>query len=247
MIAGRVIELWRYPVKSMLGERLDRAWLGPEGIEGDRVVALRALDTGRVLSAKKVSRLLAAKARTVGRDVHIDLPTGETLDATEAAGAAAAAIGAWLEREVELIRAPGGPERPSIEGDDGVFRGRAGGFFDSSAVHFVSTSTLERLGEMHPAGRFDPRRFRPNVVLETLEPGFVEEEWVGGTLRLGGARIEITKPCSRCVMTTHAQEDLPVDRDILRTVIERNDEHVGVYGIVREAGTVSPGDEAVLG
>lgn len=242
MIAGRVIELWRYPVKSMLGERLERAWLAENGVEGDRGWAVFDNDIGRVLSAKKVSRLLEARSRTAGRDVHVELPTGETLDVAEAAGA----IGAWLGRDVTLVRAPGGTERPTIEGDHGLFRGRPGGFFDSSAVHFVTTSTLERLGELHPSGRFDPRRFRPNVVLETHEPGFVEESWVGSTVRIGGALVEISKPCSRCVMTTHAQEDLPVDREILRTVIERNDEHVGVYGIVREPGTISVGDEALL-
>ena len=133
-----------------------------------------------------------------------------------------------------------------IEGDEGTFRGRAGSFFDSSVVHLVTTSTLERLGELHPAGRFDPRRFRPNLLLETPERGFVEEDWVGRTLRIGGALIEITKPCSRCVITTHGQEDLPIDRNVLRTVREHNDEHVGVYGLVREEGTISRGDEAVL-
>ena len=245
MIVGRVFQLWRYPVKSMLGERLERAWLGPDGIEGDRGWALRDLEIDRILSAKKVSRLLEARARTAGRDVHVELPSGETLDVAEAG--TAEAIGAWLGREVELIRVPGGTERPLIEGDTRAFRGRAGAFFDSSVFHLVSTSTLERLGELHPGGRFDPRRFRPNAVLETLETGFVEEEWVGRALTIGGATIEITKPCERCVMTTHAQEDLPVDRDILRTVIARNDEKVGVYGIVRQAGTISVGDEALLG
>ena len=242
MIVGRVIELWRYPVKSMLGERLDRAWLGPAGIEGDRAFALRNIESGRVLSAKKVSKLLAARSRTVGRDVVVELPTGGTVDVSEAEKP----LSAWLGFDVAVVR-PSGDERPVIEDEDGTFRGRAGGFFDSSVVHIVSTSTLERLGELHPAGRFDPRRFRPNVLLETPEPGFVEEEWVGGSLRIGGATIEITKPCSRCVMTTHAQEDLPVDRDVLRTVNVHNDEHAGIYGIVRDAGTISVNDEALLG
>jgi uncharacterized protein YcbX len=244
MIVGRVVALWRYPVKSMLGERLERAPLGPDGVQGDRGLALRDVETGRVLSAKKVSRLLEARARTDGRTVRVTLPSGDELDVEEAA-TTADRIGAWLGRNVELSR-PSGDARPMIDGEDGVFRGRAGGFFDSSAVHIVTTSTLERLGELHPGGRFDPRRFRPNVVLETVEEGFVEESWVGASLRLGGASVEITKPCSRCVMTTHAQDELPVDRDILRTVIEQNEEHVGVYGIVRQPGTVSIGDEAML-
>lgn len=241
MVVGRVVELWRYPVKSLLGERLDRAWLGPDGIEGDRAFALRNVESGWLLSAKKVSKLLTARSMTVGREVVVELPTGERLDVSEASGP----LGAWLGFDVAVVT-PSGDERPVIEDEDGTYRGRAGGFFDSSVVHLVSTSTLARLGELHPSGRFDPRRFRPNVVLETMELGFVEEEWVGGTLRLGSALVEVTKPCSRCVMTTHAQEDLPLDRDILRIVNERNDEHVGIYGIVREPGTISVGDEALL-
>ena len=244
MIVGRVAALWRYPVKSMLGERLERASLGLGGIEGDRGFALRDPTNGRVLSAKKVSRLLEARARTDGRTVRITLPTGDELDAEEP-GAASERISAWLGRTVELAR-PSGDERPVVEDEEGVFRGRAGGFFDSSVVHFVSTSTLERLGEFHPKGRWDPRRFRPNVVIETLDAGFVEESWIGGTLRIGSAAVEITKPCSRCIMTTHAQDDLPVDRDVLRAVREHNEDHVGVYGIVRESGTVSVGDDALL-
>ena len=241
--AGRVIALWRYPVKSMLGERLDEVLLGPGGVEGDRQIALRDAGTGHVLSAKKFSVLLRARAESRNGGVRITLPDGNSiaLDDLETP----ALLAAWLGREVQIARADGGPERPTIEGDLGTFQGRAGGFFDSSAVHVVTTSTLATLSASHPGGRFDPRRFRPNIVLETSESGFVEETWVGETLRLGEADLEITKPCLRCVMTTHAQEDLPVDRDVLRTVIARNGERAGVYGIVRTPGLVRVGDEAI--
>jgi uncharacterized protein len=244
MIAGRVIELWRYPVKSMMGERLRSALLTPNGVEGDRGFALRDTSTGRVLSAKKVSRLLGARGRVNGTGVTMTLPDGSDLDVADVE--VSRRLGTWLGFDVELVRAPGGTERPLIEGETGPFRGRAGGFFDSSAVHIVTTSTLRTLSNWHPDGQFDPRRFRPNVVLETSEEGLVEEGWVGRMLRLGDADIEITKPCSRCVMTTHAMDELPVDRDILRTVIARNDEHVGVYGIVRRPGAVRIADEAQL-
>lgn len=244
MIAGRVTELWRYPVKSMMGERLESAFLTPDGIEGDRGFALRDARTGRVLSAKKVSRLLEAHARANGGAVTVSLPDGTELDVEERD--APRRLGEWLGLEVNIERAPGGSERPIIEGEEGPFRGRPGGFFDSSAVHILTTSTLRTLSTWHSQGLFDTRRFRPNVVLETVEDGFVEEGWIGRSIRLGDADVEITKPCSRCVMTTHAMHDLPVDRDILRTVISRNDEHVGVYGIVRRPGTVRVAEEAQL-
>ncbi len=242
-MAPRVVELWRYPVKSMLGERLEHAPLGPNGVDGDRGLALRAIETGRILSAKKVSRLLQARAR-IGTAVTINLPDGSQMSVDEPDSARR--LTEWLGFDVELVRAPGGAERPVIEGDLGAFRGRPGGFFDSSAVHIVTTSTLRQFTTWHSEGLFDARRFRPNIVLDTPAEGFVEEGWVGKTLRLGNADVEITKPCSRCVMTTHAMEELPVDREILRTVNARNDEHVGVYGIVRVPGVVRVGDAASI-
>ena len=242
--AGRITALWRYPMKSFLGERLEEAAFGPSGLDGDRRFALRDAASGHVLSAKKFSMLLRAHAEITSDGVILKQPDGSALrvDDPEAPGV----LSSWLGREIHIAEAPGGTDRPTIEGDNGLFRGRPGGFFDSSAVHVVTTSTLSALGRLHPAGRFDPRRFRPNVVLETSKEGFVEEGWIGSTLRLGDVELEITKPCERCVMTTHAQEDLPVDRDILRTVNAQNDEIVGVYGIVRHEGTARVGDAAEL-
>jgi hypothetical protein len=231
-------------MKSFLGERLEEAAFGPGGVDGDRGLALRDAATGHVLSAKKFSVLLTARARSRNGEVTITLPGAGELSTTDPT--AATQLSEWLGRPIEIARGGDGEERPTIEGDLGLFQGRPGGFFDSSAVHIVTTSTLAAFNEWHPDGLFDARRFRPNVVLETVEPGFVEETWIGGTLRLGDVAIEITKPCSRCVMTTHAQDELPVDRDILRTVNARNDEHVGVYGIVRAGGIVRMGDEASL-
>lgn len=230
-------------MKSFLGELLHEATLGPAGVEGDRGFALRDAETGHVLSAKKFSILLTARARTTGGAVMVTLPDGSDVAVNDPA--VHERLSAWLGRDVTIDRA-GGEARPEIEGDNGIFRGRAGGFFDSSAVHIVTTSTLRRFTDWHPEGLFDARRFRPNIVLETSDEGFVEEGWLGGTLRVGDVEIEITKPCSRCVMTTHAMDDLPVDRDILRTVNARNDEHVGVYGIVRKSGVVRVSDEATI-
>jgi MOSC domain-containing protein len=242
--AGRVVALWRYPMKSFLGERLQEAPLGAAGVVGDRGYALRDVGSGHVLSAKKFSMLLHANAELTDDGVLLSLPDGSSMSVDDPS--AAAAVSSWLGREIEIVRAPGGTERATVEGDTRTFRSRPGGFFDSSAVHVVTMSTLAALARLHPAGRFDPRRFRPNVVLETPQDGFVEEGWVGSTLKLGDVELEITKTCARCVMTTHAQSDLPVDRDILRTVNAHNDEIVGVYGIVRRDGVVRVGDAAGL-
>jgi uncharacterized protein len=120
-----------------------------------------------------------------------------------------------------------------------------GTFFDCAAVHVLTTATLDRLRELYPQGRFEVRRFRPNVVVETA-PGvkdFVENAWIDHTLALGDAvRLRITGPCPRCVMTTLAQGDLPRDSGILRTAARHNGVNVGVYASVLQGGTVHRGD-----
>ncbi len=111
-------------------------------------------------------------------------------------------------------------------------------------VHLLTTGTLNRLGELEPRSRFEPRRFRPNLVVDTgPQEGFVENQWIGKSLAIGPeVRIEITGPCPRCVMTTLAQGDLPKDPAILKSVARHNQGHVGVYGSVLHAGTVRVGD-----
>ncbi len=113
-----------------------------------------------------------------------------------------------------------------------------GTFFDCAVIHLLTTATIDHLRELYPQGRFEVRRFRPNIVVETPsgEKGFVEKDWVGNTLAIGDAvRIRISGPCPRCVMTTLAQGDLPRDPGILRTSARHNQTHVGLYGLCREA------------
>jgi hypothetical protein len=118
-------------------------------------------------------------------------------------------------------------------------------FFDSAVVHLLTTATLDRLRELYPQGRFEVRRFRPNVVVETANGGkdFVENAWIGRTLALGDAvRLSITGPCPRCVMTTLPQADLPRDPGILRAAAQHNHANVGVYASVLRGGQVRRGD-----
>jgi uncharacterized protein YcbX len=124
-----------------------------------------------------------------------------------------------------------------------------GTFFDCAVVHVLTTATLDRLRELYPQGRFEVRRFRPNIVVEIANGGadFVENAWIGHTLAIGDAvRLSITGPCPRCVMTTLAQGDLPKDPGILRTAAQHNQVNVGVYAGVLQGGTVRRGDPVRL-
>ena len=122
-------------------------------------------------------------------------------------------------------------------------------FFDLAAVHVLTTATIDWLRELYPRGRFEVRRFRPNIVVEVAsgEKGFVEDAWIGHTLAIGEkVRLSITGPCPRCVMTTLPQGDLPRDPGILRTAARHNQANIGVYAAVRRGGTIRRGDPLKL-
>jgi hypothetical protein len=120
-----------------------------------------------------------------------------------------------------------------------------GTFFDGAAIHLLTTATLDRLRELYPHGRFEVRRFRPNMVVATGagEQSFVENSWIGHTLAIGDeVRLSISGACPRCVMTTLPQGDLPRDLGILRTAAQHNQGNVGVYAAVLRGGTIRRGD-----
>jgi uncharacterized protein len=121
-------------------------------------------------------------------------------------------------------------------------------FFDAAPVHLLTTATLNHLHEIYPEGRFEVSRFRPNLVVETNgAAGFVENDWMGLTVAIGDeVRLQVVRPCARCVMTTLPQNDLPKDPGILRAAAKHNGAVVGVYANVVQGGTVRPGDTVLL-
>jgi len=131
-----------------------------------------------------------------------------------------------------------------------------GAFFDLFPLSVITTSTIAFLTARRSESRFDPRRFRMNIVLNTSESGCVENGWVGGGVAIGdAARLRIAMSDPRCVMTTLAQGDLPDDPNVLRTLVEHNRLAVGaaglfpcagVYAVVKTPGAVAIGDRVVL-
>lgn len=129
----------------------------------------------------------------------------------------------------------------------------AGSFFDLFPLTVLTTSTLKQLNELRPESRFDQHRFRMNVLVETQGDGFVENDWVSRGFSIGDeVRIRIEIPDPRCVMTTLAQDELPKDSDILRTLARYNRVQVGdagqfpcagVYAVVEAPGTVRLNDQ----
>jgi uncharacterized protein YcbX len=265
--AGTVVGLWRYPVKSMMGEELNAAEITERGLRGDRQFALVDAATGKVAGAKnprkwgnffdfRAAYVEPPEANATLPAVRLTLPNGTAL--TTESENVNDVLSRALGRAVELTQVRAEQESsaeeyvPDIEGlehRDTVTEWElpAGTFYDLAVVHLLTTATLDRLRELYPAGRFEARRFRPNIVISTAEPGFVENDWLGRTLTVGNTvRLRITRPCPRCVMTTLAQGDLPKDPGILRTAAQNNAANVGVYADVISAGAIHRGDPVVL-
>jgi uncharacterized protein YcbX len=288
---GTIRELWRFPVKSMLGERLDAADLNEGGIVGDRAHAIVDRETGKVASAKHPKlwpNLLACRAAFVepprpGDElppVRIELADGTSV--TSDAADVDAVLSRFFGRDVELARAaqngytidqyhpdeenydPEGHRDEVVEARLGAafFNERGlpsavpeGSFFDLFPLSVLTTSSLDRLGELEPESRFDVRRFRMNVIVDTPARGFVENEWLGRTLAIGDdVQLGVSLPDPRCVMPSLAQEDLPKDSRILKALARHNRIDVagslypcaGVYAVAEATGTIHKDDRVSL-
>ena len=255
-----VVSLWRYPVKSMMGEELNATEVTEHGLLGDRAYALVDSSDGKVATAKnprKWPRLFDFRAtfieppRAVAKmpPVRIALPDGTTV--TSDHRDLNRILSDALNREVTLGVAQRGavsaeeywPDMEGLDHRDAVtdFTLPEDTFFDCAVVHLLTTATLDRLRELYPQGRFEVRRFRPNIVVQLAsnEKSFAENSWVGHTLTVGDdVRLNVTGPCARCVMTTLPQGDLPRDPGILRTAAQHNHVNVGVYAAVLHGGTI---------
>lgn len=289
---GTVQALWRFPVKSMLGEELDAAGVSEGGIVGDRAYALIDRETGKVVSAKHPKlwpNMLSCRARFVEEPrLGGDLPPAqiELADGTSVTSDAAdvdAVLSRFFGREVELARAapedytidqyhpdeenydPEGHRNEVVETKLGAafFNERGlpsavpeGSFFDLFPLSVLTTATLDQLGELEGNSRFDARRFRMNVIVDTQERGFVENEWIGHTLAIGDeVKLGVALPDPRCVMPSLAQgEDIPRDPQILKALARHNRIDVagslypcaGVYAVAAATGSIRKGDSVSL-
>jgi uncharacterized protein YcbX len=238
---AHVAEIWRFPVKSLQGEQLERATVGARGIVGDRKWGIADESTGYVLTARREPKLLYASARfrdgdVDGRDaLEIELPDGAIARTDDD-------LSAWLDRAVTLRQA--GTGRPGtfeiavdFENEDTSewisWNGPPATFHDSTRrqVTLLGTSTV---------GQWDRRRFRANIVTD----GGDEDSWVGHQIRVGDVILDVTNQVDRCVITTRPQPGgIDRDLDVLRTINRERGGNLAVGGLVRVEGEIAVGDE----
>ena len=229
---GHVHELVRYPVKSMAGIAAESAVLGWHGLDGDRRFAFRRLDDDSGfpwLSASRLPDLLLYQPLGEPLPTHVRTPAGSHLELR----------GEELEREI-AARYRGGVELMHLKH----------GIFDDAAVSVIARSTMARISD--EAGvALDPRRFRANIVLETLDPEpFQEDRWLGGRLVFGEGdpkpAVSVTARDVRCMMVNLDPDTAVQDARVLKTVVRLNANNAGVYGTAVQTGTVRVGDPVSL-
>jgi uncharacterized protein YcbX len=247
-----LVGLWRYPVKSLQGERVESAAFRNGGIVGDREWGIRDEQTGKILTARRRPELLAAAASYDGGEPVIVLPDGRT--ATGPGARTDDLLSAWLGSPVSLVAAAdreGGRAEFFADATDDTSEAiewtmPIGRYVDAAPVLVLTTASLRTGARLHPEGTWDPRRFRPNALIDVGGDGWLEDEWVGQRLQIGAVTLVPAQPCVRCTMVTRAQPGLDADVDVFRTLARHHRGHFGVWSEVVEAGRASVGDRALV-
>jgi uncharacterized protein YcbX len=235
---GHVEAIFRYPVKSMGGERLEEANLGWYGLKGDRRLAFRRMDdrSGMPwLTASKLPDLLLFAPHRREDGAQGDLPTH--------------------------IRTPDGEELPVFGEDLAAEVGRRygapvqmmqlrNGIFDEASISVIASDTMCEIGRL--AGRsLDIRRFRPNVVVRLLRSvPFQEDEWLGGVLSFGegddAPAINVTMRDERCSMVNLDPDSASPAPEVMKAVVRANQNNAGIYGAVTRIGRLAVGQTILL-
>lgn len=248
----QVTQLWCYPVKSMQGRPVDSAEITPDGLVGDRRWGLIDAETGKLMSAKRWSKLLMAQAVADDGEVTISLPDGGTVRSGD--GDASEALSRWLGRTVELREVSPDVEvayemtldPPNDDAELFDVPAPKGSFLDLTAVHLLSAATLAGGAEAYPTLDWDVRRFRPNIVVDGDVDAFGEDTWTGRQVQVGSAVLQVRQPTVRCAMPLRAQPGLAREREMFDALNELHHNHFGVYVDVVEAGHVAVGDEVTV-
>ncbi len=235
---GQVEAIFRYPVKSMGGERLEVATLGWHGLDGDRRLAFRRIDDRGGfpwLTASKLPDLLLFAPYRREDSAQGDLPTH--------------------------VRTPDGAELPVFGEDLATEVGRRHGapvqmmqlnhgIFDEASISVIASETVREIGRLAGLSP-DLRRFRPNVVVRLRRSGpFQEDEWLGGVLSFGegddAPAITVTMRDLRCLMVNLDPDTASPAPEVLKAVVRANQNNAGIYGAVTRIGRLAVGQTIIL-
>ncbi len=267
---GTVAAIFRYPVKSMLGESIESAEIHDAGIAGDRVWAVRDEVRGNFMTGKRVGALMGCVGRSPrsGAGVpEIELPTGGAFRADDPSAGQRLSeylghrVTLWpcesppverppaaslAELEAILARVPGEPlpDLSAIPKEFLEFRGwPVRPFVDLAPLMLLTEESIATILRSSPEAKIDVRRFRPSVTINAIEQSrFPEQHWIGRRVRVGDSVWQVRMTCPRCVMTTHGFAELPQDSTVLRRLVSEAGGNLGVYASVERPGRIHVGD-----
>jgi uncharacterized protein len=228
---GHVEAIFRYPVKSMGGERLEAANLGWHGLDGDRRLAFRRVEDRSGfpwLTAGKLPDLvlfIPQRREDGALPAHIRTPDGEEMPVF--GEDLAAEVGRRYGAPVQMMHLKHG-------------------IFDEGSISMIASDTVREIGQL--AGKsLDVRRFRPNIVVRLLRPiPFQEDEWVGGVLSFGAeddaAAITVTMRDERCAMVNLDPDSATPAPEVLKAIVRANQNNAGIYGAVSRVGRITIGE-----
>lgn len=228
---GDVKNLYRFPVKSLLGEECETSAITQRGLAYDRQFAITNSE-GKFGSHKSTRRFAKMKGLFKMRsflrtnEVWISFPDGAEIPVSDPS------------INEKIARVVGHPV--TLEREEDVSH------FDAGPIHIVSTASLSWLQSRLPASQIDPLRFRANLVIACDGDEQVEDTWLGKKLFVGTTEFEINARTERCLMTTLAQGDLPRDPTILTEIGRKSELNFGVYAKVIRSGTASVGDTVYM-
>jgi uncharacterized protein len=237
-MSARVAALWRYPVSSMAGERLELAPVDATGVVGDRIFGVIDQTSNRIASPgreKHFVRVPHGYARlTASGSVEISAQ-GRHWTATDDE--------ALLAELSQLFDFPA-KLKPFVPPGAAGFKAR----YDRAPIHLLTTAALRSLRQDLPGSVIDERRFRPNIVVDWPDEAkpIPEHDWIGREIRVGEVVLRGREPCGRCGFVTIEQEGLPLDVEVLRTVVRRYERHFGIYCDVLSPGQIRLADAVTV-
>jgi uncharacterized protein YcbX len=236
--AGRVTALWRYPVSSIGGERLDIAEIDQFGVLGDRLYGLFDSATGQVAAPEKEARwrpalFLSSRIGSIGQ-VDLRFPGGDWISVSDTS--VTERLTAHFGFEVGIGR----------HGDSAGSEPKVSPRYVASPLHIVTTGSIRVLEQLTGESALDPRRFRPNILIETSGETSSEKEWLGRGLQVGSVCSQVVEETKRCGMTLVAQPGIEEKPEILRGILRHNRRNLGVYCDIEIPGVVRIGDGAYI-
>lgn len=236
---GTIKEIWRYPVSSLGGELCNEAFVGHDGIQGDRQYALFDMVSGSVAAPEQEPRwrpALFLKSAVDADGVKIGFPDDMWLYLTDPQLLPMlhehfgfnVSVGRYAEPDTRTASLPQVNNRYRL-----------------APIHLVTTASLKELETLVPSAKIDRRRFRPNILVDgRMEAGFEEIRWIGETMQFGDLVCTVNEPAKRCGMTLVAQPGLGEEAEILRSIIRHASRSLGVYCEVVKPGWVHTGTAA---